>query len=100
MFEMRWLDTALDVWIRPPHRAVFVAGSENRISKAEVYGNRTQQGISEKTALLAQAGAESGALTPTSPHIDPALTALISAWPTLPEAIRAGILAMVRAAGG
>jgi hypothetical protein len=31
---------------------------------------------------------------------DPELAALVAAWPTLPEAIRAGILAMVRAAGG
>jgi hypothetical protein len=37
---------------------------------------------------------------PTKPNIDPALAALIDAWPALPEAIRAGILAMVRAAGG
>ena len=28
---------------------------------------------------------------------DTELTALVEAWPTLPEAIRAGILAMVRA---
>jgi hypothetical protein len=39
-------------------------------------------------------------LTPFSPAIDPALAALIEAWPTLPEALRAGILAMVRAASG
>jgi hypothetical protein len=30
---------------------------------------------------------------------DPELAALIDAWPTLSEAIRAGILAMVRASG-
>jgi hypothetical protein len=30
---------------------------------------------------------------------DGALAELIAAWPTLPEAIRAGILAMVRASG-
>jgi hypothetical protein len=48
----------------------------------------------------APGGAKSGALTPTNPYIDPALAALIGAWPALPEAIRAGILAMVRAAGG
>jgi hypothetical protein len=29
---------------------------------------------------------------------DPELTAVIAAWPALPEPIRAGILAMVRAA--
>ena len=53
-----------------------------------------------KTALSAECGVESGAL-PTQTHpIDPSLTALIDAWPTLPEALRAGILAMVRAAGG
>jgi hypothetical protein len=30
---------------------------------------------------------------------DPDLARLIGAWPTLPEAIRVGILAMVEAAG-
>ncbi len=30
----------------------------------------------------------------------PDLQAIIDAWPALPEAIRAGILAMVKAAGG
>ena len=54
----------------------------------------------ENTANPAPGGAKNGALTSTSPTIDPALAALIDAWPTLPEAIRAGILAMVRAAGG
>jgi hypothetical protein len=45
-------------------------------------------------------GAKSGAPTPIKPTIDPDLAALIDAWPTLPEAIRAGIVALVRAAGG
>jgi hypothetical protein len=45
-------------------------------------------------------GAESGALAPQTPAIDPGLAALIDAWPTLPELVRAGILAMIRAAGG
>ena len=35
-----------------------------------------------------------------SPHADPDLTTIIDAWPTLPQAIRAGIVAMVRAAKG
>jgi hypothetical protein len=30
----------------------------------------------------------------------PDLAAVVSAWPGLPEALRAGILAMVKAAGG
>lgn len=42
--------------------------------------------------------AKSGALTPENAPLDPALAAIIEAWSTLPEAIRAGILAMVRAA--
>jgi hypothetical protein len=41
-----------------------------------------------------EGGAESGALA----AIDPNLAAVVAAWPTLPEAIRAGIAAMVRAA--
>jgi hypothetical protein len=31
---------------------------------------------------------------------DPDLAAVVEAWPTLPAAIRAGILAMVKAASG
>ena len=52
----------------------------------------------ENTANPAPGGAKNGALTSTY-TIDPVLAALIDAWPKLPEAIRAGILAMVRAAG-
>jgi hypothetical protein len=47
-----------------------------------------------KTALFSEGGAESGALA----TIDPALASLMNAWPELPEAIRTGILAMVKAA--
>jgi hypothetical protein len=59
---------------------------------------RTASETPGNTALSAKGGAESGALTPTKTNIDPALSALIDAWPMLPEAIRAGILAMIRAA--
>jgi hypothetical protein len=44
--------------------------------------------------LSSEGGAESGALA----TIDPALASLMNAWPGLPEAIKAGILAMVNAA--
>jgi hypothetical protein len=37
---------------------------------------------------------------PIRSHHDPDLTAVVDAWPELPEAIRAGILAMVKAALG
>ena len=42
--------------------------------------------------------AESEAVCPNSGPIDAELAAVMEAWPTLPEAIKMGILAMVRAA--
>ena len=45
-----------------------------------------------------QGGAESGAVDTEKAPIDPDLARLINAWPNLPEAIRAGIVAMVNAA--
>lgn len=45
-----------------------------------------------------QSGAESGALGAREAPIDPELAAVVDAWPALPAAIKAGILAMVRAA--
>jgi hypothetical protein len=36
----------------------------------------------------------------TGATFEPDLQALVDAWPTLPAALKAGILAMVRAAGG
>jgi hypothetical protein len=32
------------------------------------------------------------------PNLDPDLAAIVAAWPELPEAIKAGILAMIKAA--
>ena len=43
------------------------------------------------------AGAESGALGADSPLIDSDLQVIVTAWPALPEAVRAGILAMIGA---
>jgi hypothetical protein len=39
-------------------------------------------------------------LATKGPDFRPDLAAVVDAWTTLPEAIRAGILAMVRAANG
>jgi len=44
-------------------------------------------------------GAESGAPNLRTPDIACELAAIIDAWPRLPEPIKAGILALVRAAG-
>jgi hypothetical protein len=47
---------------------------------------------------LDQSGAECGALGAREAPIDADLAAVVDAWPELPSAIKAGILAMVRAA--
>jgi hypothetical protein len=52
--------------------------------------------------LEAQSAQKAAHFTPDSspPPVDPDLAAVIDLWPTLPEFVRAGILAMVRAAAG
>jgi len=51
-----------------------------------------------KTSVSSEAGADAGAVETKLAQFSPDLQSLIDAWPTLPEAIKAGILAMVRAA--
>jgi hypothetical protein len=45
-----------------------------------------------------ESGAGCGALAAWEATLDPELAAVAQAWATLPEVIRAGILAMIRAA--
>jgi hypothetical protein len=47
---------------------------------------------------LQQSPIQGEAVWPNSGPMDADLAAVVEAWPTLPEAIKAGILAMVRAA--
>jgi hypothetical protein len=54
---------------------------------------RTTPDSTEETAFLEQSGAESGALAPD-------LLALVTAWPDLPDHIRAAIRALVTSAAG
>ena len=51
-----------------------------------------------KTHFSESGGAESGAVDAPSAPIPPELGKVIDAWPTLPEKVRARILAMVEAA--
>jgi len=53
---------------------------------------------SGKTWVSDQSGAECGAVVARKADSDPGLAAVVEAWPKLPEAIRADILAMIRAA--
>ena len=45
-----------------------------------------------------QSGAECGALGAPNAPLDPDLAVVVDAWPKLPDAIKAGILAIVTAA--
>jgi len=49
---------------------------------------------------LAEGGAESGAVGAAEAPVDAELRAVVKAWPTLSEAARARILAIIEAAGG
>ncbi|MCZ6736103.1 MAG: hypothetical protein O7C65_09965 [Planctomycetota bacterium] len=60
--------------------------------------NATKGNHSELRDVIDLGGAESGAVGDKSGLADPDLQHLIDAWPDLPEAIRAGIVAMVNAA--
>jgi hypothetical protein len=63
-------------------------------------GIRTPPENPGKTAFSEKGGADSGAVTLSNFSNDSDLALIINAWPNLPEAIRAGILAIIRAAGG
>lgn len=62
----------------------------------------------QKTPASVSGGSKSGNIrggsgspaAPVTPPTDPELAAVVVAWPTIPQAVRAGIVAMVRAAGG
>ena len=51
------------------------------------------------STIANQSGAKSGALGAQNDPIDAELAEVVQAWPGLPDALRAGILAMIRAAG-
>lgn len=83
--------------VRPRRGHIGPTGPEVRRSSGSGGGGiRTTPEFPEETTLLERRGAESGALAST----DPDLALLIKAWQNLPDPIKAGILAMVRAAGG
>jgi hypothetical protein len=79
--------------------SIFVADGRQ---KMEDRGLEPPAQPSEKRPNSPHGGAQSGALfTSAQPDhvIDQGLIAVIQSWPKLPEAIRAGILAMIRASG-
>ncbi len=63
-------------------------------------GLEQPQETSGKTALSEIGGTESGTVGADYGFQDRRLEAIIDAWPSLPEAVKEDIVAMVRAAGG
>lgn len=68
--------------------------------KADGEGFEPAPKTSGKQGVADKSGAESGALDAEIEPKDPELEAIIDAWLGLPELVKAGIVAMVRAAGG
>jgi hypothetical protein len=66
--------------------------------KVEAAGIEPGQKSSGNRGVGNQSGAECGALGARDAPLDPDLAAVVDAWPALPAAIKAGILAMIRAA--
>lgn len=65
-------------------------------------GFESPEDSGQKPPIRPEGGAKSGALSddsPSEPAPDPELAAVVAAWPTLAPAIRAGIVAMVKAGG-
>jgi hypothetical protein len=65
-----------------------------------VLGFEVRESLDAKTKLVSTLGKTQPALTAHGQRAtsnDPGLTAVVEAWECLPEAVRAGILAMVRA---
>lgn len=85
---------------RSPPGADWLAQPAIRRSGPQIWGARVEPpsktpGNLEGSGLSA---AESGALGARDADPDPELATVIVAWPTLPAALKVGILAMVRAA--
>ena len=72
----------------------------NRLGKAGFEQCPETLGISsDSTTSAAKSGASNAENAPNPAEresIDPNLASVVEAWPTLPEAIRAGIVAMVK----
>jgi hypothetical protein len=63
-------------------------------------GIEPTQHFPENTTNPVTSGAKSDALAARTPAIDRDLATIIDTWATLPNAIKAAILTLVRAAGG
>ena len=84
------------VRIKPPHSPV---GFSIVVSPTGEQGREHPADSSGKQGFAAQSGAESGAVDAREAMQDADLLTVVQAWPTLPDATRAAVLALVRANG-
>jgi hypothetical protein len=71
---------------------------DNPVSKVGDEGLEPPTKSSRNSGVGDQSGAKCGALDAREARFDPELAAVIDAWPALPPANKAGILAMIGAA--
>ena len=62
----------------------------------EEEGFEPPQDFPGETTVSEQGGAGSGARAALTAVADPDLAAVVDAWPTLPEVVKAGVMAMVK----
>jgi hypothetical protein len=83
---------------------MFQEVSKHAIASANLFdpqGDSKQRAISEENATEPQKAAQNPAqFGPVTSTIDPDVSRVIDAWPTLPAPIRAAILALVNSAAG
>ncbi len=73
-------------------------GLQNRCEHPSTTHQNNRQDIGLRQATDTPADALAPLLPTDNSKTDPDLAAVVDAWPTLPEALKAGILAMVKAA--
>jgi hypothetical protein len=64
----------------------------------EAAGIEPPQQYAENSSGSREGGAKSGALAAQNGPVDPDVSAVVEAWPTLPVIVRQNVLAMVRTA--
>lgn len=68
--------------------------------RSSVHDYRTLRENMHKTSDVPESSADSSTLDALEARIEPEFAALVYTWPALPAAIKAGILAMIRATDG
>ena len=75
-------------------------GESNPRSRTENQATRKHKAANDKHLRneVSGVGPEMGPVTTNPPALEPDLQSIVELWPDLPQAVKAGIVAMVRAA--